>query len=80
MDLGVPMELQQESQASYRVETYKSAFLSSCQSSVRLPFELTQGYVAFSRGARALSHLPLCFESILGVTVESVEGNTVYLE
>ena len=40
MDLGVPMEFQQGSQASFRVQTWKSAFLSSCQSSVRLPVEL----------------------------------------
>ena len=36
--------------------------------------------MAFSRGATGLSHMPLCFESILGVTVESVQGNQVYLE
>ena len=41
MDLGVSMEVQQGSQASSRVETCKSAFLSSCNSSVRLPVELT---------------------------------------
>jgi len=27
-----------------------------------------------------LSHLPSCFESILGVPVESVQGNQAYLE
>ena len=27
-----------------------------------------------------MSHLPLCLESMLGVTVESVQGNQVYLE
>ena len=36
--------------------------------------------MAFSRGAKGLSHLPLCFESILGVTVESVQGSHMYLE
>ena len=36
--------------------------------------------MAFSRGATGLSKLPSCFESILGVTVESVQGNQVYLE
>ena len=41
MDLGVPMEFQQGSQASSLVETYKSAFLSSFKSSVRLTVELT---------------------------------------
>ena len=35
---------------------------------------------AFSRGATGLSHLPLYFESILGVLVESVQGNQAYLE
>ena len=39
MDLGVPMEFQQDTQASSRVETFKSTFLSSCKSIVRLPFE-----------------------------------------
>ena len=80
MDLRVPMEFQQGSQASSHVETFKSAFLSSCQSSVRLPVELTWGFVAFSLGATGLSHLPSCFELILGVTVQSVQGNQVYLE
>ena len=41
MSLGVPMEFQQGSQASFLVETCKSAFLSSFKSSVRLPVELT---------------------------------------
>ena len=41
MDLGVPTEFQQESQASSPVETCKSAILSSCNSSVRLPVVLT---------------------------------------
>ena len=27
-----------------------------------------------------LSHLPSCFESVLGVQVESVQGNQAYLE
>ena len=36
--------------------------------------------MAFSQRATALSQLLLCFESILGVTVESVEGKPVYLE
>ena len=36
--------------------------------------------MAFSWGATRLSQLPSCFESILGVTVESVQGNRVYLE
>ena len=58
----------------------KSAFLSSCNSSVRLLDELTYGSVAFFQGATGLSHLPSCSESILGMTVESVQGSQVYLE
>ena len=41
MDLRVPMELPQGSQASSLVETCKSAFLSSFNRSVWLPVELT---------------------------------------
>ena len=41
MDLGVPIEFQQWSQASSRVETCKFAFLSSSKSSVRVPVGLT---------------------------------------
>ena len=80
MDLRVPMEFQQGSQASSHVETFKSAFLSSCQSSVRLPVELTWGFVAFSLGATGLSQVPYCFESMHGVTVDSVQRNQVDLE
>ena len=36
--------------------------------------------MAFSRGATSLSLLPSCLESILGVTVVSVQGNQVYLQ
>ena len=41
MDLGVPLEFPQGSQASTRVETCKSALLSSWKSSVRFPVGLT---------------------------------------
>ena len=41
MDLSIPMAFQQGSQASSRMETCKFAFLPSCNSSVRLPVELT---------------------------------------
>ena len=41
LDLGVPMEFKQGSQATSRVETCKSTFLSSCNSSVRIPVKLT---------------------------------------
>ena len=42
IDLGDPMEFQQGSQASSRVETWNSASLSSCKRVIRLPvkFEL----------------------------------------
>ena len=32
--------------------------------------------MAFSQGATGLSHLPLCFESVLGMTVDSVAGES----
>ena len=53
-----------------------SAFILSCNSSVRLPIELIQGSVAFPRGATALSHVPLWCESLLGLTVEAVKEIT----
>ena len=74
------MQFQQGNQALSHVETWKSVFLSCCKSSVRVLVELKQGSVAFSVRAKGLSHLPSCFESILGVTVESVQGNQVYQE
>ena len=80
MDLGFPLEFPQGSQASSHVQTCKSAFLSSWKSSVRLPVEFTYGLLAFSRGPTRLSHLTSCFESILGVSVESVQQSQVYLE
>ena len=36
--------------------------------------------MSFSRGDPGLSHVASCHESIHGVTVESVQGNQVYLE
>ena len=36
--------------------------------------------MALPRGATRLSHMPSCFESIFGVTAESVQVNQVYLE
>ena len=81
MDLEVPLESPQGSQASSRVGTCTSAFLPSCSSSVSLPVELTQGSVYFPRVfPTGLSHvLPWC-ESIFGVTFEAVQGNQVPLE
>ena len=78
--IGVPTEFLQGSHASSHVETCESAFLLSCKCSVRHPFDLTNGSVAFSRGAIGLSHLPSCFKLIRGITVESVQGNHLYLE
>ena len=81
MDLGVPLESREGSQASSRVETCVSAFLLSCSSSGSLPVELTQGSVAFPRGfPTGLSHVLQWCESILGVTLEAVQGNQVHLE
>ena len=36
--------------------------------------------MAFSQGSTGLSQLPSCFESILHVTIESVQESQVYLE
>ena len=80
MDLGVSLESPQGSEASFRVETCTSDFLPSCSSSVRLPVVLTQGSLAFPRGVIGLSHVPPWCESLLGVTVEAVQGNQVHLE
>ena len=55
-------------------------FLSRCKSSVRGPVELTSGSLALSLGATGLSHVTSCCDSMLAVTVESVQGNQVYLE
>ena len=81
MDLGVPLESPQWSQASSRVETCMSAYLQICNSSLSLPVALTQGSVAFPRGfPTGLSQVPPWCESILGVNVEAVQGNQVPLE
>ena len=65
MDLGVPMEFTQRSQASSHVEMSKSAFLSSYNSRVRFPAKLTYGSEVFFPGATGLSRVPSCCESIL---------------
>ena len=77
MELRVPLAFPQGSQVSSHVETCKSALLLSWKSIVRLPVWLTLASVAISRGATGLSHLPSCFESILEVIVESVQGSQV---
>ena len=57
MNLGVLLESPQWSQSSSRVGACTSAFLSSCSSSVTLPFAWIKGSVAFPRGfPTRLSH------------------------
>ena len=79
MDLGVPMEFQQGSQASSRVETWNSASLSRCKRSVRLSVVRTQGSGTISLGARAVTP-PLVFWVDPRVPVKSMQGNQAYLE
>ena len=70
MNLGVPMEFQQ----GFRPRLV-------WRHGTQLPSRgVKEVSGAFSRGATGLSHLPLYFESILGVLVESVQGNQAYLE
>ena len=57
------------------------SFLSSCSSSVTLPFAWIKGSVAFPRGIpTGLSHVPPWCESILGLKVEAVQGKQVSME
>ena len=57
MDLGVLLESPQRSQSSSRVGACTCAFLSSCSSSVALPFAWIKGSVSFPRGfPTRLSH------------------------
>ena len=47
---------------------------------VRLPSSLPWSQVEFlTLDPGRLSHMPSCCESILGLTIESVQGNKVYL-
>ena len=56
-------------------------FLSSCSSSVALPFAWIKGSVAFPRGFHTgLFHVSPWCESILGLKVEAVLGKQVSLE
>ena len=80
MDLGVPLGHPQGSETSSCGEPCKSALLSSQKFSVRLPVGLNIGIRTYSQGGIWLSNLPLCFESVLGVTLESVQGLQVCLE
>ena len=94
MDLGVLLESPQGSQSSSRVGACTCPFLSSCSSSVTLPFAWIKGSVAFPRGfptrlsheafprgiPTGLSHVPPWCESILGLKVEALQGKQVSLE
>ena len=62
------------------METGFSGNFLSCLKGVKDPFEAQEGRWYFSRDATGLSHLRWCFEAILGVTAESVQGSQVYLE
>ena len=82
MDLGVLLESPQGCQSSSRVGPCTCAFLSSCSSSVALPFAWIKGSGSFPRGfPTRLSHRAapraLWCESILGLKVEAVQGNQV---
>ena len=74
MDLGVPMEIQQGSQASSHVEAWNKAFLLSCKRGVRTPVKFSQGTWEFSRGAAGESDLPSCCEGN-GVPFKLLQGN-----
>ena len=94
MDLGVLLESPQGSQSSSRVGACTCAFLSSCSSSVKLPFGLIKASVAFPRGfptrlskeafprglPTGLSHKPPWCDSILVLKVVAVQGKQVSLE
>ena len=76
LDHGVPLGFTLGSHASSGVETCTYTVLLSWNNSVRRPVGLIQGSMAFSRGARGLSHEPSCFESVLDVSVESVAAKS----
>ena len=79
MDLGVLMESPQGSQLSSLVGACTCTFLSSCSSSVTLPFAWIKGSVAFPRGfPKGLSHVPPWCESILVLKVEAVQGKKFF--
>ena len=94
MDLVVLLESPQGRQSSSRVGACTWAILSSCSSSVTLPFVWIKGSGAFPRGfptwlsheaflrgfPTGLSHVPPWCESILDLNVEAVQGKQVSLE
>ena len=65
-DLGLPIKLQPESQASSGDEARNSAFLLSCQWDFRPPEELNLGPGVLLGLATGVSELPSCYELILG--------------
>ena len=75
IDLGVSAYLEQESQASSCVEAWNSAYLSSCSWDVRPLVELCLEPATFSTGRNRCVSAPLCFDFILGVTLEAVPGH-----
>ena len=81
MDLGVLLESPQWSQSSSQVGSCTCAVLPSGSSSFMLPFSWIKESVAFPRVfPTGLSHVPPWCESILGLTVEAVQGKQVFLE
>ena len=85
MDNGVILESPQGSKSSSQMGACTCAFLQSSSSSVMLSITWNKGSVAsleaFPRGfPTGLSHVPLWWESILGVKVEAVQGKQVPLE
>ena len=77
MNLGVPLEFQQGSQASSCVETWNSASFSRCKRSARLPVEWTEGFGAFSPGTTGLSPLPSCLSRSSGFQSSPCRGNRI---
>ena len=71
----------QGSQSSSQIGACTCDFLSSCSSSVTLPFAWIKGSVAFPLGfPTGLSHVPPWCESILGLKVKTVQRKQVSLE
>ena len=74
-DLGLFIKVQLRSEASSGVETWNSAFLSSCARGVRALVEFRRGIWAFTRGSAREISLPSCCEGILVVLLEPVHEN-----
>ena len=69
------MQFQTGSQVSTFVEAWSSVFLSSCKRGCRPPVQFNWVSVTFLEFATGVSVLPSCCELILGLTLESVQGN-----